>query len=127
MAGLLDIIDKICRYLDPGHFTEPGWYPGPGAGVPGGHVVALAARQPQLHLLHLLHLDPLLPGLLQRVQPGVSLRLGVVAVVVGAVVAVVVGADILDHGVGGEAGEEPAVRLQLHQRPAHSRGQVTSS
>ena len=88
----------------------------------GGHVVALAARQPQLHLLHLLHLDPLLPGLLQRVQPGVGLRLGV-----GAVVVAVVGADILDHGVGGEAGEEPAVRLQLHQRPAHSRSQVTSS
>ena len=117
----------MCRYLDPGDFTEAGWYPGPGAGVSGGHVVALAARQPQLHLLHLLHLDPLLPRLLQRVQPGVSLRLGAVIVVVVVAVVVVVGADILDHGVGGEAGEEPAVRLQLHQRPGHSRGQVRSS
>ena len=52
-----------CSNLDPGHFTQTCWYLGSGC-WPASHVIALPAPDIELHLLHLLHLDDAVPGIL---------------------------------------------------------------
>ena len=112
-----------CCDLDPGHFTQTCWYLGSG-GCPASHVEALPAPDVELHLLHLLHLYHAVPGLLlyslvflERVEARVclgfndfpwDLEWGL-------------GLDILYHGVGRQAGQQPTIRLKLHQGPENQR------
>ena len=113
----MSIMSWSCCDLDPGHFTQTCWYLG-SCSWPASHVEALPTPDIELHLLHLLDLDHAVPGLLlhllallEGVEARVCLGLHDVPQERG------VGLDILHHRVGGQAGEQPTVRLELHQGP----------